>query len=290
LQQAWRVAPQRHLAPAAGITTQSRLRIDKADVLAANSVSIAPTSFSNTASRAELTDKQRHVIANAVDRSVCIGLSDRFYVVPPGQAADLTVHVTVTHVTVTDANVAAASKVASIAPMFITSSVPIMVPRIPFGMGSLSVEAEARDIRGQQKAAFVWARGADMLTSTPRVAASGDAYDLADEFGKDFSKLLITGDNPFDKKLSLPTMQRMQSSLGGKPKYAACDAFGRTGLPALRRRSGTTMRCRSPNDRPLIVTIGGARHQSGYISSSSVEFDGVLLKIGYRACSIFRTF
>jgi hypothetical protein len=220
------------LAPAEGIVTKSKLRVDKADVLAAKSVSIVPTSFSNAAASAELTDKQRRVIANAVDRSVCIGLSDRFYVVAPGQAADLTVHVTVTHVTVTDANVAAASKVASAAPMFISSGAPIMIPRIPYGMGSLSVEAEARDIRGQQKAAFVWARGADMLTSTPRVSASGDAYDLASEFGADFSKLLITGDNPFDKKLSMPTMQRVQSSFGGKPKYAACDAFGRTGVPA----------------------------------------------------------
>jgi hypothetical protein len=220
------------LESAAGITTQSRLRVDKADVLAAKSVSIVPTSFSNAASRSELTDKQRRVIANAVDRSVCIGLSDRFYVVPPGQAADLTVHVTVTHVTVTNASVAAASKVASAVPMFISSGAPIMIPRIPYGMGSLSVEAEARDIRGQQKAAFVWARGADMLTSTPRVSASGDAYDLASEFGADFSKLLITGENPFDKKLSMPTMQRVQSSFGGKPKYAACDAFGRTGVPA----------------------------------------------------------
>ncbi|MEH2481203.1 hypothetical protein V1282_004560 [Nitrobacteraceae bacterium AZCC 2146] len=220
------------LEPAAGITTQSKLRVDKADILAARSVSIVPTSFSNATSRTELTDKQRRVIANAVDRSVCIGLSDRFYVVPPGQAADLTVHVTVTHVTVTNASVAAASKVASAAPMFISSGAPIMIPRIPYGMGSLSVEAEARDIRGQQKAAFVWARGADMLTSTPRVSASGDAYDLASEFGADFSKLLITGENPFDKKLSMPTMQRVQSSFGGKPKYAACDAFGRTGVPA----------------------------------------------------------
>jgi hypothetical protein len=220
------------LAPAEGIVTKSKLRVDKADVLAAKSVSIVPTSFSNAAASAELTDKQRRVIANAVDRSVCIGLSDRFYVVAPGQAADLAVHATVTHVTVTDANVAAASKVASAAPMSISSGAPIMIPRIPYGMGSLSVEAEARDIRGQQKAAFVWARGADMLTSTPRVSASGDAYDLASEFGADFSKLLITGDNPFDKKLSMPTMQRVQSSFGGKPKYAACDAFGRTGVPA----------------------------------------------------------
>jgi hypothetical protein len=208
------------------------MRVDKAGVLAARSVSIIPTSFSHAASRAALTDKQRRVIANAVDRSLCIGLSDRFNVVPSGQPADLTVHITVTRVTVTDPNVAGAAKVASAAPMFISAGFPIVVPRIPYGMGGLSVEAEARDVQGQQKAAFVWARDADMLTSTPRVAASGDAYDLAGEFGADFSKLLITGENPFDKKLSTPSMQRVNSAFGGKPKYAACDAFGRTGVSA----------------------------------------------------------
>jgi len=226
------LASYNDLAPADGITTKSKMRVDKAGVLGARSVSIVPTSFSQAASRAALTDKQRRVIANAVDRSVCIGLSDRFNVVPSGQPADLTVHVTVTRVTVTDAGVAGAAKVASAAPMFISAGFPIIVPRIPYGMGGLSVEAEARDIQGQQKAAFVWGRDADMLTSKPRVAASGDAYDLADEFGADFSKLLITGENPFDKKLSVPSMQRVNSAFGGKPKYAACDAFGRTGIPA----------------------------------------------------------
>jgi hypothetical protein len=221
------------LAPADGLTTKSKMRVDKADVLAARSVSIIPTSFSNSATQAALTAKERRVIANAVDRSVCIGLSDRFEVVPSGQPADLTVHVTVTHVTVTDASVAGAAKVASAAPMFISAGFPIVVPRIPYGMGSLSVEAEARDIQGQQKAAFVWARAADSFTSSPRVAASGDAYDLAGEFGTDFSKLLITGENPFDHKLSIPSMQRVNSTFGGKPKYAACDAFGRTGIPAM---------------------------------------------------------
>ena len=221
------------LAPAAGVVTQSKLRVDKANVLAARTIAIVPTSYSSVASRAELTDQQRHVIANAVDRSVCIGLSDRFDVVPPGQAADLAVHVTITDVTVTNAAVAGASKVASIVPAFLSGGAShIIVPRIPLGMGSLSVEAEARDMRGQQKAAFVWARGADMLTSTARVSASGDAYDLAGEFGADFSKLMITGENPFDNKLSMPSKQRVQSAFGGRPKYAACDAFGRTGVTA----------------------------------------------------------
>jgi hypothetical protein len=226
------LASYNDLAPADGVTTKSKMRVDKAAVLAARSVSIIPTSFSHAASQAALTDKQRRVIANAVDRSVCIGLSDRFNVVPSGQPADLAVHVTVTRVTVTDPNVAGAAKVASAAPMFISAGFPIVVPRIPYGMGGLAVEAEARDVQGQQKAAFVWARDADMLTSKPRIAVSGDAYDLADEFGTDFSKLLITGENPFDKKLSMPSAQRVKSAFGGKPKYAACDAFGRTGVPA----------------------------------------------------------
>ncbi len=221
------------LTPAEGVVTKSKLRVDKADILAAKRVAIVPTSFSSAAARAELTEQQRHVISNAVDRSVCIGLSDRFEIVPPGQGADLAVHVTVTDVTVTDAAVAGTSKVASAVPMFLSGGAShIIVPRIPFGMGSLSVEAEARDMQGRQKAAFVWARGADILTSTPRVSASGDAYDLAGEFGADFSKLMITGENPFDKKLSMPSAQRVRSALGGKPKYAACDAFGRTGVPA----------------------------------------------------------
>lgn len=213
------------LAPEEGVVTKTKLRVDKAGVLKAQSVAIMPTSFSSAASQAELTDQQKRVIANAVDRSVCIGLSDRFVLVPLGQPADLTVHVTVT-----DAGVAGASKVASIVPMFISSSVPIVVPRIPIGMGTLSVEAEARDVGGTQRAALLWARGADMLTSNARDAASGDAYDLAREFGADFSKLLVTGETPFDKKISMPTAQRVKSSFGGEPKYATCDSFGRSGV------------------------------------------------------------
>ncbi|MBA7477440.1 hypothetical protein ES707_12851 [subsurface metagenome] len=216
------------LTPADGVVTHSRMKVDKAAVLAAKSVSIAPTSFSGASLKAQLNEKQRRVIANAVDRSICIGLSDRYYVVPTGRPADLSVHATITDVTVTNTVAAGTAKVVSVAGGFAAAGVP--VPRIPLGMGSLSIEAEAKDVSGRQKAAFIWARGADMLTSSPRVSESGDAYDLAGEFGADFSKLLVTGDNPFDKSVSLPSMQRVKSSLGGAPKNAACDAFGRTGV------------------------------------------------------------
>jgi hypothetical protein len=220
------------MVAADGISTRSKLRVDKAAVLQAQTVSIVPSSYANVPTDG-LSDKQRRVIANAIDRSLCIGLSDKFVVVPPGQPADLTAHVTITRVTVTDATVAGISKAASIAPMFISAGFPVIVPRIPYGLGALAVEAEAKDAGGQQRAALVWARGADMLTSKPRVAASGDAYDLASEFGADFSRLLAYGENPMTPRLTLLTSQRIQSSFGGKPKYAACDAFGRIGLPAI---------------------------------------------------------
>lgn len=221
------------LTPADGITTKSKLHIDKPGILAARSISIVPARYSAAATTAELSDQQRRIIANAIDRSLCIGLSDRFQIVPFGAPADLTVRSTITHLTITNAALAGASKVASIAPNFIAGGSPVPIPRIPLGMGSLSVEAEAISVNRQQKAAFVWARGADFLSSTPRVSASGDAYDLASEFGADFSKLLVTAESPFKKSLSLPAMHRVQSTLGGQPKEAVCDVFGRSGIASL---------------------------------------------------------
>ena len=40
--------------------------------------------------------------------------------------------------------------------------------------------------------------------------------------------MLVSGKEPKGLDLSLPSAQRMNSALGGKPKYAACDAFGRS--------------------------------------------------------------
>ena len=55
-------------------------------------------------------------------------------------------------------------------------------------------------------------------------------------FADDFSKLLVTATSPFRKMPSLPSMHKVSSMLGGAPKEAACEAFGRdpgvTGLVA----------------------------------------------------------
>jgi hypothetical protein len=40
--------------------------------------------------------------------------------------------------------------------------------------------------------------------------------------------MLVSGKEPKGLDLTLPSGQRLNSALGGKPKYAACDAFGRS--------------------------------------------------------------
>ena len=105
---------------------------------------------------------------------------------------------------------------------------------IPIGLGGLALEAEAVDRTGSQKAAIIWARGADSFTSKPRVSRAGDAYELTSAFGDDFSRLLVTGASPFGTLPSPPSTHHVQSLLGGAPKEVACEAFGRApGVPGL---------------------------------------------------------
>ena len=213
-----------NLTPSDGLLAKSLVRINKGDVLAAKTVRIMPTVFPQAASPT-LSAKQRMLIANAVDRSLCVGLSERLRVVGADQPAELTAHVLVTQAAPTDEVVAGASTVVSFVPAAL--GVPAPVPRLPIGLGSLTLEAEAQDPAGKQQAAMIWARGANAFTNSPTVSAAGDAYDLATSFGGDFSQLLVTGSTPFGKGPSMPSLDKIGSSLGAKPKYAACEMFGR---------------------------------------------------------------
>jgi Protein of unknown function (DUF3313) len=227
------------LAPSNGILTHARLGVSRNDVLAARTVRIVPTSFSAAASAAGLSDTQRHLVSNAIDRAMCIGLSDRFHIVPADAPAELTVHAVITHVGLTDATMAGASRVASVGAsvaekVFLPYPLPVPVPRIPLGLGGLAVEAEARDRGGRQKAAMVWARGADAFTSKPKLSKAGDAYDLAKAFAVDFSKLLVTAASPFNMLPSLPSLHSVNALLGGAPSEVACAVFGRDpGVPGM---------------------------------------------------------
>jgi len=215
------------LTPSDGLVTRTLLKVARDDVLAAKTVKIVPTTFSDAAGPVPFTPAQRSLVTNAADRALCAGLAERFQVVGLAEVADLSVHAVVTHVAPTDPVAVGFSKGASVAKTVLLPGVPVPVPRIPIGLGSLSLEAEARDIKGQQKAAMIWARAANSL-DPGRVAEEGDAYTLAVAFGDDFSKLLVRGETPFGKLPALPSIEKLGAQLGGAPKYPACEAFGRS--------------------------------------------------------------
>lgn len=215
------------LAPSDGKITKSRLHVRKEQVLAAKTINIIPTAFPPSVAP-KLSNEQRAIVANAVNRALCVSLSDRFNVVMPDVPADLTVRAAVTQVTETDEVAAGLSVAAKLSTSFIDTDVPIVVPRIPIGLGNLSIEAEAVDSAGRQQAAMLWGRGATALFSSPRVSKASDAYDLAKAFGEDFATLLIKGESPFKSTgVNIPTWQKISSTIGFAPKYAACESYGR---------------------------------------------------------------
>ncbi|UGY15428.1 DUF3313 domain-containing protein [Bradyrhizobium septentrionale] len=215
-----------NLTQSDGLLAKSLVRVNKDDVLAAKTIHIVPATFSQGASPT-LSQEQRKLVANAIDRSLCVGLSERLQVVALDQPADLTAYARVTQAAPTDEVAAGASKVVGILPTALGAGVPVPVPRLPVGLGSLTVEAEVRDPASRQQAAMIWARGANSFTSSPMVSSAGDAYELASSFSDDFSKLVVTGTTPFGKPPDLPSFDKIGASFGGKPKYAACEAFGR---------------------------------------------------------------
>lgn len=240
LEQTGALSSYERLQPSDGMLTKARVSVDKGSILAARTVRILPATYSTAATATKLSEKDRKLVANAVDRSVCIGLSDRFHIVLPPEMADLTVHVSIASLVPTDETTAAASNVISIGTSVVTntgiveSAVPIPSVRVPIGLGGIALEAEAVDTSGQQKAAMLWARGANSFIGNTRVSPVGDAYELASSFGSDFSELLVTGDNPFSTKLpSLPAMHRVNSMFGGAAKESACEAYGRVGVTDL---------------------------------------------------------
>lgn len=231
LREGGKLTTYNNLGEQKGMLSKSRNYADTHALAAVKTVRIVPTTLTGGALVQVSAEQDRALVANALDREVCIALSDRFQIVSVGETADLTVRTVVTDVLPTNKAVAG---VATAVTLGSNAILPVSVPRLPFGLGGLAVEAEAIDSKGVQRAAMVWARGANSITDNPRVSEVGDAYSLATKFGSEFSRMLVTGKEPSSLDLDLPSGQRMQSWLGGPPKYAACDSFGRApGLPGL---------------------------------------------------------
>ncbi|WP_246659185.1 DUF3313 domain-containing protein [Rhizobium sp. FY34] len=214
-----------------GSLGKSRSFADPAVMATVKTVRIIPTRFSDRASGRIAQPQDRALVTHALDRALCIALSDRYQIVASDQPADLTIRNVISDVVPTGK---AAAGVATAVSLGSSVVLPVSVPRLPVGLGGLAVEGEAVDATGTQRAAILWAKGANSITSKPRVSEVGDAYQLASAFGSDFSQLMIKGKMPTALDIALPSGQRINSHFGGKPKYAACDTFGREpGIPGM---------------------------------------------------------
>jgi hypothetical protein len=222
-----------------GLVTKALVHAESAELRAAHTVRVLPTTFSTAllSDQAALTGRQKALVASAVNRSLCIGLSERFTMVDQSQPADLTVRAVITGLGKTDEIAAGVSKGVSIVPTLL--QVPVPTPRIPVGLGSLSAEVEAQDADGGQAAAMVWARKAQVMGSSTTVSKIGDAYDLADELGQDFSRLLVDGKSPFGRLPALPSSERLGAALGLDPEQSVCRTFGSG--PGLRGTIGSVV-------------------------------------------------
>lgn len=213
-----------------GVTTKTKQRVERRAVLAARTARLVPTAVAGSAAASGLTAEQLALVSNAIDRALCSDLSRRLIMVGPEQPADIVVAAVITSIAKTDTTAAGASVVTSIGGQVAgaVTGIPLPVPRLPIGMGSLSVEGEAKDQAGRQVAALVWARGADALMTKPRVAEEGDAHTLAAHFASDFAKLIVVGSDPIADPTPLPpTLQGINEYLGAEAKHAACRQFGR---------------------------------------------------------------
>lgn len=217
-----------------GRLRKAKYKTASEDLKAIRTVYIEPTRVSQVAAQSTRKSSDRALVANAISRALCVGVSDRFLVVDSRDSADLIIHATVTRIVPTNATVAGISTATSLGASFVS---PVPVPRLPLGLGGLSVEAEATTRDGRQLGAMVWAKGANSITTNARVSEVGDAYSLASSFGNDFSKMLVTGKTPFKGLPKFPSSQKLKSSLGGKPKYPACERFGRA--PGLKDLAGS---------------------------------------------------
>lgn len=218
------------LGKQSGVLGKSRSYVDPMAMASARTVRILPTAFAPQAASRVLAPGDQYLVARALDRAVCVALSDKYQVVAPSEPADLTIRSTVIDLVPTNKTVAGISAAASLGSSFV---LPVGLPRLPVGLGGIAIEGEALDYGNVQRAAIVWARGANIVTENPRVSDVGDAYSLASAYGGDFSSLMLDGKQSA-VSVRLPTMQRIGSFFGGKPKYLACDTFGRApGIPGL---------------------------------------------------------
>lgn len=160
--------------------------IDTARLAEAPRFSLPRARIAEGAADPGITPAQAVLVANNAARSLCDALGNYAELVPAPEPGTLDPELVVTAIVATSAGASGASSVLG-----------VFVPgpfRLPAGLGALAVDAELRDAEGRQVALMRWARGANAITDDAKVSAIGDAWQLADSFGEEFTRALLDRD------------------------------------------------------------------------------------------------
>ena len=137
------------------------------------------------------SEEERAMIRTEVDRQICYEVSKRFDIAQENDPSAGRLRVAATRVTPTNAVGSVASTAAN---FFIPGPIGV---RVPGSTGGLAAEAELLAPNGQQAAAVIWARDAQVVgTDNPSLSRVGDAHRLTTAFGQ----LVATAISPEDSK------------------------------------------------------------------------------------------
>ncbi len=123
------------------------------------------------------TEAERTLILNEVNRQLCYEISRRFTVSSATDTGAARLRVAATRVLPTNT---AGSVASAVVDRFIPGPIGL---RVPGSTGGLAAEAELVNASGEQVAAIVWARDAQVIgTDNPSLSRVGDAHQLAAPF------------------------------------------------------------------------------------------------------------
>jgi hypothetical protein len=134
----------------------------------------------------KISDELAALVANNAARALCRELSPYAVLAAVDDEATLDPQVVVTAIMPTSG---AASGASSLLGFFVPGPF-----RLPAGLGGLAVDAQVIDPDGEAVAVMRWARGANAVTNDAKVSAIGDAWQLADRFGREFARALLDTD------------------------------------------------------------------------------------------------
>ena len=160
------------------IRASARQTRDEGAAAAIERVRLEPTVLVEGAAP-DLTPAEQALVLGEIDRQVCYELSERFTIAAPDDAGAGRVRTAATRISPTGRAGSAASAVAN---YFIPGPIGV---RAPGTTGGLAAEAELLTAEGEQAAAIVWARDANVVgTDSPSLSRVGDAHQLAGVFGE----------------------------------------------------------------------------------------------------------